>query len=112
MARRITEKANFTAKDTFNIVGADTLDSVKGKVLKITGVALGLDVSHETGEEVPTGYLKDSEGNIYSTISPTAQQSIAALIDMFADEPEATFEVKVSTKKSNAGRDFIVLTLL
>ena len=111
MARRISESANFTNKDVFNITGAESLESIKGSTIKVVGGALGLDVSHETGE-VATGYLKDSEGNIYSTISPTAQQSIEALIDMFADGEAKEVTIKVNTRKSNAGREFIVLTML
>lgn len=112
MSREITTAVNFTKKDMFNIVGADTLEKVKGKVLKVTGVALGTDVSHDTGDIVPTGYIKDVDGNIYSTISPTAQQSIDMLGDILMDDPETAVDVKVDTKKSNAGRDFIVLKLV
>lgn len=112
MARRITNGANFGPKDVFNITGAETLDSVKGSIITVCGAALGLDVSHDTGEEVATGYLKAVDGTIYSTISPTAQQSIDALIDMFADDSSCKVDIKVNTRKSNAGREFIVLTMM
>lgn len=112
MARRITNGANFGAKDVFNITGAETLDSVKGSTIRVVGAALGLDVSHDTGEEVATGYLKAEDGAIYSTISPTAQQSIDALIVVFNDEPNTPVDIKVNTRKSNAGREFIVLTMV
>lgn len=111
MARKITNGANFGAKDVFNITGAETLDSVKGSVIRVVGAALGLDVSYDTGEEVATGYLKAENGEIYSTISPTAQQSIDALIDLLSDDPTPV-EIKVNTRKSNAGREFIVLTMM
>ena len=111
MARKITNGANFGAKDVFNITGAETLDSVKGSVIRVVGAALGLDVSYDTGEEVVTGYLKAENGEIYSTISPTAQQSIDALIDLLSDDPTPV-EIKVNTRKSNAGREFIVLTMM
>ena len=110
--RKLTESANFTAKDNFNITGAETLESVKGKTLRVVGSALGLDVSHDTGEEVATGYLKTEDGTIYSTISPTAMQSITALIDMLMDAPNEVFEIRVNEKKSKGGRDFIVLSLV
>ena len=110
--RKITESANFTAKDVFNITGAETLDSAKGGVIHVCGAALGLDVSHDTGEEVPTGYLKDTDGVIYSTISPTAQQSISSLIDMLTDDPIMVADIEVKSKKSKGGRDFIVLSLM
>ena len=112
MARKIVNGANFGARDVFNITGAETLDSVKGSVIKVVGAALGLDVSHDTGEEVSTGYLKAQDGSIYSTISPTAQQSIEALIDIFEAESDAVIDIKVNTRKSNAGREFIVLTMM
>lgn len=113
MTRTIETKANFSGKDIFNINSAQTLDKSKGQVITVAGCALGTDVSSETGEVINTGFLKDSEGNIYSTISGTAIQSITALIDLFADEGDnATFDVKIDTRKSNAGREFIVLHLM
>lgn len=111
MARKIVNGANFGAKDIFNITGAETLDSVKGSTIRVVGAALGLDVSHDTGEEVSTGYLKAEDGAIYSTISPTAQQSIDSLIELLGDDPTPV-DIKVNTRMSNAGREFIVLTMM
>lgn len=103
---------NFTKKDAFNIIGAVTIDKVKGTHINVVGAALGTDVSYDSGEEVSTGYLKSADGTIYSTISPTAQQSIEQLIDMLDDVDGEPIEIAVQTRKSNAGRDFIVLTLV
>lgn len=111
MAKEIFNSHNFTAKDVFNIRAAQKLDSAKGKVLKVVGCATGNDVSGETGELVNTGYLKTEEG-MYSTISKTAIDSIDALIDCFADNGGEPIEIKVGTGRSNAGREFIVLTMI
>ena len=112
MARRIEKSINFSSKDNFNIVGAATLESVKGSVIDVIGCAIGCDVSHETGEEISTGYLKDIDGNIYSTVSNTAMQSIDALIDIITSEPDKSVEIQVNSQKSKSGRDFIVLTMV
>lgn len=106
--REIKKANNFTAKDNFNIVGAETLESVKGNIINVTGCAFGTDVSTETGEVVETGYLKDSNGKIYSTISPTALQSITVLVDM---ELGDGIEIAVESRKSKGGREFIVLLM-
>ena len=107
----ITESHNFDKKDVFNIIGAVTMDKVKGTRIEAIGAALGTDISHETGEVVPTGYIKATDGKIYSTISPTAHQSIEALIDLLADEGGKPIAINVETRRSNSGRDFIILTL-
>ena len=109
--RKIETANNFTAKDNFNITGAETLDSVKGTVIRVVGCALGEDVSAETGEVVKTGYLKDVDGNIYSTISPTAMQSIVALAEMKLSE-ESAVDIRINSRTSKGGRSFIVLTMV
>ena len=112
MARKITTAANFSKKDMFNITGADTLNTMNGKTIKVEGCAIGLDVSHDTGEEVVTGYLKDESGRIYSTISKTAIDSISELCDIIDDGDFGDdLSVVVEIKKSKGGRDFIVLSL-
>ena len=107
----ITESFNFSKKDAFNILGAVTMDKIKGSTLNVVGAALGTDTSHETGEVIATGYIKTDDGKIYSTISPTAQQAIEALIDLLNDEDGKPIAFTVETRKSNSGRDFIILTI-
>lgn len=113
--RKLTVTANFSKKDAFNITAADTLNTQNGKTINVIGAAIGLDVSHDTGEEVVTGYLKDSSGKIYSTISKTAIDSIAELCDIISDgeldDVAENLAVRVEIKKSKGGRDFIVLHL-
>ena len=106
--REIRKSNNFSAKDNFNIIGAETLDSIKGTIINVVGCAYGTDISTETGEVVETGYLKDSNGKIYSTISPTALQSISVLAEM---EIGSGVEIAVESRKSKAGREFIVLLM-
>ena len=108
----ITESHNFDKKDVFNIIGAVTMNKVERNTrIEAIGAALGTDISNETGEVVPTGYIKTTDGKIYSTISPTAQQSIEALIDLLADEGGKPIAINIETRRSNSGRDFIILTL-
>lgn len=106
--REIKKANNFTAKDNFNIIGATTLDSAKDTIINVIGCAYGKDISTETGEIVETGYLKDSNGKIYSTISPTALQSIVVLADM---DIANGVEIAVESRKSKGGREFIVLLM-
>lgn len=115
--RKLTTVANFSKKDAFNITGAETLQNQTGKVIKVNGCAIGIDVSHDTGEDVVTGYLKDENGNIFSTISKTAIDAIAELCDIITDVNGTEdfgdgIEVMVNSRKSRGGRDFIVLTLM
>lgn len=111
MAREIVNSHNFTSKDNFNVRGAMKLESAKGQTLTVLGCATGNDVSGETGEIVETGYLKTTAG-MFSTISKTAIDGINALIDCFADMEEDSIDITVETRTSNAGRAFIVLTMI
>ena len=110
--RRIEKSYNFTAKDLFNVMSAKVLGKSVGETITVIGVALGKDVSHDTGEEVNTAYLKCDNGTIYSTISSTAITAVDALVDVFADEEGAPQKVYIDSRKSNAGRDFIVLVMV
>lgn len=99
---------NYTAKDTFNSVGAAKLSDV---ATPITVVGLEIeDRPDKDGVVVTTSTLKDKEGNLYGTISPSAIQQIGALGQMF-EEGTAEATILVVHKKSAQGRDYIQLEL-
>ena len=99
---------NYTAKDTFNSVGAAKLSD---EATPITVVGLEVEERPDKdGVAVVTATLKDKEGNLYGTISPSAIQQIHALGQMFEEGmTEAT--ILVVHKKSAQGRDYIQLEL-
>lgn len=99
---------NFTAKDTFNSVGASKLSDVATPI-----TVVGLEIEERPDKEgtlVTTATLKDNEGTLYGTISPSAIQQITALGQMF-EEGMADATILVVHKKSAQGRDYIQLEL-
>lgn len=99
---------DFTAKDTFNSVGASKLSDI---ATPLTIVGLEIDVRPDKdGVAVETSTLKDNEGKLYGTISPSAIQQIKALGQMF-EEGMAEATILVVHKKSAQGRDYIQLEL-
>lgn len=107
----LTTNHNITAKDLFNITGGSTLDKLNGQTLNITGVAIGKDVSVDTGELIPIGIMKLEDGKIVTTVSDVAIKSLDNLVDYMTDENLEMVSVTVSKKESNSGRQFIVLEI-
>lgn len=100
---------NFGTVDKFNIkAGAKSLKDAVGKTLIVTKACVGKDVDIE-GKEVDTGAIITDDG-AYTTISPTAVELIVDLIDILEESGEA--EVIVEARKSNGGREYLVLTLV
>lgn len=99
---------NFTAKDSFNSAASGKLSSLT-EAITVTGIELS-EKPDNNGEVVKTATLKDSEGVLYATVSPSAIQQIEALADMF-DEGGTEFVISVVHRTSGAGRDYIQLQL-
>lgn len=108
--RKINESVNFTKKEMFNLEGANTLQTLVGQTIKVSGVAIGEDIMHDTGEVKATAYIKTDIG-MFSTISETAIRACQNLLDIFSDEPNAVVDIEVSQRKSSKGRDFLVLSM-
>ena len=106
---------NFTAKDKVNaLAAAVSLKAYAGKTVHVVGAALDNSVDVETGECKAVAYMAidDGERRILSTISPTACESISAIIDYMTEENAPAADIAVNVRKSNAGREFLTLTLV
>lgn len=102
---------NFTSKDKLNAIAALPLQSIKGNTITLTGIAVD-DRPDRDGQVITIGYLKDSEGNIYTTISDTVIRGLVALMDYMCDESLDEIDVKIATKKSKNNREFYLLELV
>lgn len=106
----ITKKYNFSTKDTINAKSASIkLSSIAGQSVVVSGAAICDDVDVETGETKRVAYLA-TESGVFGTISPTAVNAIDSIIDYMAEE-QASADITVNKVKSNAGREFITLTI-
>lgn len=101
----------FTTKHQFNIVKGKSLAECVGKTLKLEAIAIGEDISNDTGEMVKTGYIVDVDGSIYTTVSKTARQQLEALIEM-PDFQEFELLVCSSKCKNDPKREFVYFDML
>lgn len=104
-----TQSNNFVTKDRFNIkAGAKALKEAVGEKLEVTKACIGEDTDKD-GNPVKAGAIITDKG-AYTTISATAVDLIADLIDMI-DEGEEKLIVMVESRKSNNDRDYLVLSI-
>ena len=110
---------NFSAK---NIINAKTcsksLQKNLGEIL-VSGLAVAtiLEKDEKTGEatEKEVGYIADTEGNIFGTISATAIEAICDIIpylDENKTEVENGVKIFVEEKESINKRKFLTITLM
>lgn len=107
-----TQTINFGTKDKFNALGASaSLQTLVGEEVNVEGLAFANDVNEETGEVTKVAYIKTSKG-IVSTISDTVIRALSELteFDEFVKGGSVTFNVL--SRKSNNGRDFLVLEMV
>ena len=101
---------NWTAVDTFNGKMALSLKDVVGQTLTVYKVATGMDVN-EKGEEIASACLITETG-AYGTISGTAVELCAALIDIFTEGNYESIQVAVEARRANSGRDYLALSIV
>ena len=105
--------AGMQRKDLINAqTGSIKLQSMKEKVITVTGLAVGQAIDNETGELKPVGYLATSDG-VYGTVSATVIPAIENIIDA-VDDGDISFpcEIKVHGRTSNGGREFLTLSVM
>lgn len=100
---------DFTSIDHFNIKMAQSLKDMVGQTITINKIAVGKDEDKDRHEEVPSAAFITNEGN-FGTISNTVVELASALIDIINEKGPQ--KVQVSSRKSNGGRDYLVLTLI
>ena len=98
----------FSAKDEFNSASATPIKAIKNSVIEVTDIMVKDKLPDEDGKVDTVGYLKDSDGNIFATISPTVIEQLISLVDMLAEGPQ---HVLVVPKQSNGGREYFMLEL-
>lgn len=109
MARTILSQSRaFTKKDFINSRNGMALQEVAGETLKIVSCAIILDDSDEDGEKKIGTIITESE--VFTTISENIIQSIEDIIEIEADG-ETDIQVRISKRKSKAGRDFLTMTI-
>lgn len=104
---------NWGSKETFNLVKGKSIADYAGKNMTISAVAIGEDVSNEDGTIVKTGYIYNTDGECYTTVSKTCRQQLDALIDMLDDDGNS-IEVQVCSQqcKGNQQRQFVYLDMI
>lgn len=97
-----------TAKDMFNATTSQPIKETNGEPIKVVGLWVK-ERTEEDGKVTEVAYLKRDDGEIFATISTTIIEQLEALAEMLQDGP---CDVKVITRKSNAGREFLQLMLV
>lgn len=100
---------NFTAKDKFNLATATPMKEMVDQTISVTDV-LVVDRPDKDGVVITNGFMKDVEGNLYCSISPSVIQSLIPLAEILQDTNPC--DVKVISKRSRAGRDYYLLELV
>ena len=97
-----------TAKDMFNASTSLPIKETNGEPIKVVGLWVKERVDDD-GKTTEVAYIKREDGEIFATISTTIIEQLEALAEMVEVAP---CEVKVVTRKSNAGREFLQLMLV
>lgn len=101
---------NWTAIDTFNSKMAKSLKDIAGTTVTVFKVATGDDVD-EHGEVIASACIITDTG-AYGTISGTATELCAALIDIFNETGVESIQIAVEYRRANSGRDYIALSIV
>ena len=109
MKEIIKTTEGFTKVDEFNIKMAQALKKVAEETITVQKVAVGKDEDVDHKETASAAFVC-AEG-IFGTISNTVVELAYSLIDII-DEAGAPVKVQVNSRKSNSGRDYLVLTLV
>ena len=63
------------------------------------------------GEVGQFAYIFTPDGDVYGGNSATVYRACEGLIDLMADDPNGDFNVRVNSRPTNGGRDFLTLTV-
>ena len=107
----IKKSNNVTKIDVINASGSLPFKDLVEKTAEIRGAAIINDVNKD-GELESFAYMFAVDGTVYAGNSSTMRDSIDALIDLFEDEPDATFNVTTEARTASSGRTFYTLKIL
>ena len=101
--------SNFTKRDAINARNGIPLKNVDQMVIPIEKLAIGTD-KMEDGDEREVSVLVSTDGDVYTTISPTVIAMVDEAIDLIEEGEEIA--VQVIKRTSTKGREFIALKIL
>lgn len=109
--RKINNTINWTKKDTINSRSAISLQDT-GDAFQFTAIGLALIETDETrdNETKNVTCFKTEDGNYYSTISEYIYRMTDDIIECLDEEGKVT--LRVGTRTSKQGREFLVLNIL
>lgn len=103
---------NMNAKSIINAKSSSVQLKAAPPRFQAVGFAIATDTDKETGEVREVGYIVAEDGTVYGTISATAINTIDNIIDAINDNSFGTpVEIGVALRKSNAGREFITVSV-
>lgn len=113
---------NWTIKDKMNLISARTLQelAVSGDTIYVDAAAIVEVIDEESGEIKTTSALRTTDKQYYVGISATALDQVRDIVEYLTDcigdsKAELTDDdlvcIRVITKKSKGGRDFVVLSI-
>lgn len=113
---------NWTIKDKMNLISAGTLQelAVSGDTIYVDAAAIVEVIDEESGEIKTTSALRTTDKQYYVGISATALDQVRDIVEYLTDcigdsKAELTDDdlvcIRVITKKSKGGRDFVVLSI-
>lgn len=102
---------NFSAKDNFNSIAGEAMQSHQGESYTIVGAAID-ERPDENGEARKVGLLVAEDGTVFTGISETAIRGIDMLIDSFEENDGEPVNIMFEGRSAKSGRTFIVLKLV
>lgn len=109
--RRNELTKNWTLKDDVNSRAAISLQDLdKGTELSVVACAKVITDESDDGEEKKVTCFRTEDGQYYSTVSSMIY-SLAENIMSFIDDEEKAI-IRVDSRKSKGGRDFLTVTIL
>lgn len=93
-----------TVKDIFNANNSEAIKDHDGEVISVVDVAIETKV-----DDQKVAYLKDANGVMFASISPTVIEQALMLIDML--ETQSKVDVVVESGVSAQGNTYFVLKL-
>ncbi len=105
------EAMKLNKKDLYKVCMATSLTMQKcdGQIFDIDMYAIYWDADKKTGEEKRILSILTTDGDVISTISPTAIASFESILDLFQgdDAPEAIPSLRIQKGTAKSGRSFV-----
>lgn len=102
---------NLTSKELFNAKSSTVALQKAGEEITITGCAIDEVTDTVTGDVKCVTYLFEEGGHVYGTISASVYNSASELID-YIDDINEPVQLRINRNKSNAGREFLTISVL